>query len=118
MAEDKSSVSHKRPSVVVAEPAQRGEWSQMALGTCAHACTTFAAISDGVACSNVAGEPTRVSSEGGCSKVVQEDDIFFCDLLPNMNVRAVAVKQLRKQWAGHEKPPQVNVMAESRGNNG
>jgi len=67
----------------------------MALGTCAHACTTFAAISDGVACSNVAGEPTRVSSEGGCSKVVQEDDILLCDLLPNTNVRL-------SPWSRHE----------------
>ena len=95
VGEDKSSVSHECPSAKVAEPAQRGEWSQMALGTCAHACTTFAAVSDGVACSNVAGEPTGVSSEGGCSKVVQEDDILLCDLLPNTNLRAVALEQLQ-----------------------
>jgi len=71
-----------------------------------------------VACSNVAGEPTGVSSEGGCSKVVQEDDILLCDLLPNTNKRAVALEQLRKQRAGHEKLPQLNVRAEDGGNNG
>jgi len=50
--------------------------------------------------------------------VVQEDDILLCDLLPNTNKRAVALEQLRKQRAGHEKLPQLNVRAEDGGNNG